>query len=93
MALSVHLSAFRDGSVDDDDDGVDDDEYDDQEEEEERENASYVGYVVVDDDDEVLCGGTRSSIICIMSFNQIVSIRVLGNEGRCHRCVRENSSI
>jgi len=74
MALSVHLSAFRDDSDDDDDDGDDDnDEYDAQEGEEERENASYVGYVDVDDD-EVLCGGTRSSIICIMSFNQIVSI-------------------
>lgn len=76
MALSVHLSAFRDDSDDDDsddDDNDDDDEYDAQEEEEERENASYVGYVDVDDD-EVLYGGTRSSIICIMSFNQIVSI-------------------
>lgn len=75
MALSVHLSAFRDGSVGDDDgDDDDDDEYDDQEEEEERENAIHVGYVVVVVDDEVLCGETRSSIICIMSFNQIVSI-------------------
>lgn len=79
MALSVHLSAFRvdsdddDGDDDGDDDDNDNDEYDAQEGEEERENVSYVGYVDVDDD-EVLCGGTRSSIICIMSFNQIVSI-------------------
>lgn len=44
-----------------------------QEEDEERENTSYAGYVVVTDV-EVLCDGTRSSIICIMSFNQIASI-------------------
>lgn len=73
MALSVHLSASRGG---DDDNG---DEYDAREGEEERENASHVGYVVVavdddDDEDEVLCGETRNSVICIMSFNQIVSI-------------------
>lgn len=81
MALSVHLSAFRDGNDDDDDnydndgDDEDEDEYDAKEGEEEGEHASAVGYVVVaDDDDKVLCGETRGSVICIMSFNQIVSI-------------------
>jgi len=75
MALSVHLSAFPGDSDDDDDDDDEDegDEYASREEEEERENASYAGYIVVAGV-EVLCGGTRSSIICIMSFNQIVSI-------------------
>lgn len=64
MALSVHLSAFRDSQDDDDDD--DSDEYDSdndveyvaqKEEEEERENTHYcVGYV--DDDSVVLYGAT-----------------------------------